>query len=197
MTERMQLQSAGFLKRLAEASQEWRHLPLGRLVERLEGGEDLCDLAREFGLLADAAEEEHLRRDWYGGASSWWPEHDVTDIVRRAYVDALRMVQERGVPVAAYWIEGASELRVELLPSRNQITMLFLTPHRKPILDALALQPIADPSRPPFPPPTPGRPGGPDEQKHGDRPTFSLQPPTPPRAPAPPGTKPPPLSGPR
>jgi len=122
-----------FLERLHEASRHAEKYPLDEILARLEGGENICDVASDAGLVPDADEDEHLRRDWYGygepdGRSRFWPDWDVEGITREAYIRALRCMLELKVPVTGYWISGIDEFAVPILPSPSQITMVMLTP---------------------------------------------------------------------
>jgi hypothetical protein len=130
---RLTIRRAGYMDRLSAASQERSRLPLREIIGRLRGGENLCDLARSFGLLTDRDEEMHLRRDWYGEGepddrSRWWPDFNVEGIVRAGYLQALGLVESLDLPLAAYWLTGHPDFVAVVLPSRYQVTFTLLTP---------------------------------------------------------------------
>jgi len=130
----------GFLERLADASKHAGEFPLDQILRRLRNHDNLCDVAKDFGLLPDAEEEQHLRRDWYGGPHSWWPNYPVEGRVREGYIELLGIVREKRLPVQALWIEGSLDFVVRTSVSDIQITFLIFTPPRRGRPDPLKIE---------------------------------------------------------
>jgi hypothetical protein len=100
--------------------------PVAEARTRLEAGEDLLTVARGYDLI-DEQSESHFRADWFtkGG---YWGERDVDGVIRRGFIEALGMAETLNAPIAGYWLSGAEDLAVPVLPSPVQVTLLVLTP---------------------------------------------------------------------
>lgn len=125
------IQRAPFFERLQQASQDPQSFPLDDIIAELDQpGCDIVELAQRYGLVSDPDEIQHLRREWYDDppGTGWWPEFDTMEIVRVAYLETLRAVQQTGLSVDALWVPDQEHFSVAVCMSPRQITMVFFTP---------------------------------------------------------------------
>jgi hypothetical protein len=125
------VQKPAFLVKLCEASQRRKDFDLDQILTTLGSGRNLVDIGKDYGLITSDAEEQHLRRDWYDETNQgWWKsQQPVEPIVRQAYIEAIRLVQEHDLPLEALWVCGGDRFQVALSKGINEITMLLHTPH--------------------------------------------------------------------
>ena len=121
----LKLVHSRFLDKLFAAT-ESREFPNAAVRQRLEQSHDILEVARELDLI-DAASQEHFQRDWFA-SDGYWSDCGVEVLLRKALIDALQMSESLGVPIRGYWLSGAGEFAVPILPSPVQVTMLVMTP---------------------------------------------------------------------
>lgn len=127
---------AAFMDRFSEASRHREQLNVTQILADLEGSTPIMDVARSHGLIGDdhAAEEEHLRRDWYNEDNAgWWPDEPVEQIVRAAYAKAIRLADEHDCPIDAYWMPAGTDsaeprFRATINLEQGHVTLIFHTP---------------------------------------------------------------------
>ena len=122
-------QKPPFMDRFGKATRNPAEYNVDQILSELQSGANIVDVAKRHGAIASQAEEEHLRRDWYNETGEgWWPNQPVAEIVRKAYIEAIRLAHERSLPVDAYLVAGGDRFAVSLAVEDAGITMLFHAP---------------------------------------------------------------------
>jgi hypothetical protein len=124
----------GFLRALDRASlarNEWPEAGVQRLFKVLKKPGSLGDVCARFGLFSSAAQEQHVRQDWFGeGGKGWWPKEPMEALFRKGMAEAIRLLRKHDLPLASYWrfSKGTRRAQITFAISRHQITLLISTP---------------------------------------------------------------------
>jgi hypothetical protein len=67
-----------------------------------------------------------MQTHWLG---EWWPEHQPSEpIIRAGFAKAIYLSIETGYPLDCYWVCAGHHFEVQILLSRQQVTVLLSTP---------------------------------------------------------------------
>jgi hypothetical protein len=117
------------MDRFSRGSREAALFNVDQILADLRSGANIVDVAKRHGVIPSNAEEDHLRNDWYNETGKgWWPDQPVAEIVRKAYIEAIRLAHDRSLPVDAYQVVGGERFAVSLSVHDSGIVMLFHTP---------------------------------------------------------------------
>lgn len=68
----------------------------------------------------------HFKAHWL---RAWWPDHDVEDIMRAGFKEALTRARDAGLPLEALWVCADEKVfQVYINQGPHQVTVLVFTP---------------------------------------------------------------------
>lgn len=69
---------------------------------------------------------EHFKEHWL---KKWWPKHQVEDVLRAGFAEAIKRAKDAGLPLEALWVCADEDaFQVYICQGPNQITVLVFTP---------------------------------------------------------------------
>lgn len=135
------LQPIRFVERLSQESRHRREYDLDKILDALASGRPLVDVAKDYGMVSNAAEEAFLRSHWYNeDGNGWWKDWPVQEIMRAGVVRALELMRTLDLPIDAYWAPGGDRFAVSIAVSpkvgerdrEGVILMILHTPPTPP-----------------------------------------------------------------
>ncbi|MBW2269498.1 MAG: hypothetical protein JRH16_13065 [Deltaproteobacteria bacterium] len=93
----------------------------------------LMDIALLTGMFGESG-RYHVENEGLGGPGvegAHWPEYERKEaIVRAGFIKALRrsLATEPPKPIVSYWVSGLPTFEIVVTESRQQVTLLFLSP---------------------------------------------------------------------
>ncbi len=112
---------------------------LDKLIKRLQGDPSLPEnklvkIAVDHGFYADAAQAEHVKKDWLNDppGGGFWPSIDTESIIRKGLLTLCEQFKATGKPIEVFWVisgdQNTSRWEMSISVCRSIIVVMFHTP---------------------------------------------------------------------
>jgi uncharacterized membrane protein len=118
------------LKRIDELSKNLHLIePLLKSL-KTEPQRSLVDIGVQHKCVDENKEEARcLRTRWFDREQGWWKDLPAAEpVIRSGLIRALELITENKLPLDCYWVLGADQIKVAIIKSEQQVTVLFLSP---------------------------------------------------------------------